>query len=271
MNELGIIDAPQFDYVQTGNPTIDVNPRRLHATWLNITTGELFVCIGSNTDLNVWRGQAGTQIPEDYIPISGMIFQQGEYTSGSVLDTSGNGNDIVVDGGAAASWGKFEAVETDAIANGVGMGVVDLSSFSVAFWAKPYDPLSTVSGHAVAVGVWGNPNTFSVWYVYSQKWKTGARLLLDNSQVVVGGDESLNYNHIAYVRVGDVVSSYLNGEYAGGSTGTVDPAENFTGTFSIGHQSSPTSSFKGWIARLRVYDRGLTSDEVLSLSQESNL
>ena len=63
MNQLGIIDAPQFDYVVPVNPTIAVNPKKRFATWLNNVSGELFICLDAATGNNVWKGQMGTSVP----------------------------------------------------------------------------------------------------------------------------------------------------------------------------------------------------------------
>lgn len=62
--ELNIVHttADRYDYVYASNPTIDVNPSVSYATWLNITTGELFVCKDTTEDLNIWQGQLGSTI-----------------------------------------------------------------------------------------------------------------------------------------------------------------------------------------------------------------
>lgn len=62
MLPINVIDGPQFDYIQKGNPTIDVNPRTLYATWLNLETGELFICINNRSEENVWVGGSGLTI-----------------------------------------------------------------------------------------------------------------------------------------------------------------------------------------------------------------
>ena len=63
-----IMEGPQFDYVSKGNPTIDVNPRKQYATWMNITTGELFVCTKNTIDANSWRGSYKTIIMAYSLP-----------------------------------------------------------------------------------------------------------------------------------------------------------------------------------------------------------
>ncbi len=44
------------NYINTVNPTIDVNPPIINMTWLNSTTGEIFVCTDNTANLNVWIG-----------------------------------------------------------------------------------------------------------------------------------------------------------------------------------------------------------------------
>ena len=62
--ELNIVhtDSDRYDYVFASNPTIDINPSVPYATWLNILTGELFICRDATPDLNLWLGMRGTKI-----------------------------------------------------------------------------------------------------------------------------------------------------------------------------------------------------------------
>ncbi len=85
-----------FDYIQAGNPTIDVNPGQEGVTWVNMTTGELFVCIDATVDTNIWIGQFGTAIL--YRPSDGMTFCSGDIVSNLVTDISGNDYHMVADG-----------------------------------------------------------------------------------------------------------------------------------------------------------------------------
>ena len=45
----------RFDYVDLGDPTATTNPNNLYATWLNITTGVVYVCISNASNSNVWK------------------------------------------------------------------------------------------------------------------------------------------------------------------------------------------------------------------------
>jgi hypothetical protein len=52
----------RFDYVNTGDPAVDTNPQSVGATWLNLTTGEEFVCIDNLADSNYWVGSLSTVV-----------------------------------------------------------------------------------------------------------------------------------------------------------------------------------------------------------------
>lgn len=54
--------ASGFDYTETTNPFITTNPTAVGATWINTTSGEIFVCTDATTDANVWVGQMGTTV-----------------------------------------------------------------------------------------------------------------------------------------------------------------------------------------------------------------
>ena len=62
--ELNVVhtDSDRYDYVFSSNPTISTNPSTLYATWLNIMTGELFICRDNTMGGNIWIGQAGTSV-----------------------------------------------------------------------------------------------------------------------------------------------------------------------------------------------------------------
>lgn len=62
MDDLRILPNKQFDYVNIGVPAIDTNPEQAGASWLNLSTGELFFCTDNTINFNVWVGQLGTTI-----------------------------------------------------------------------------------------------------------------------------------------------------------------------------------------------------------------
>jgi len=64
-----IFKRGNFDYVKTTNPTVNVNPGFVGATWLNLTTGEVFVCLDNTPGENDWAGQKHTRIGPVVLPI----------------------------------------------------------------------------------------------------------------------------------------------------------------------------------------------------------
>lgn len=63
MDNMRILPAGSgFDYVNSGPPTAVVNPNRPFVTWLDMSTGEIFVCKDATSGANVWVGQLGTSI-----------------------------------------------------------------------------------------------------------------------------------------------------------------------------------------------------------------
>jgi len=45
-----------FDYVYNSNPAVDTNPPYVAAKWLNLTSGEVFVCTDASAGSNIWVG-----------------------------------------------------------------------------------------------------------------------------------------------------------------------------------------------------------------------
>lgn len=51
-----------FWHIEASDPTTSVNDPVLFTTWLNETTGEIFVCIDNAPDANTWEGSLGTTV-----------------------------------------------------------------------------------------------------------------------------------------------------------------------------------------------------------------
>ena len=63
-----------IDYTQTSDPLVSTNPSSLGATWINTTSGEIFVCKDITTGENEWLGTAGTLVkPITYFGGRGLI------------------------------------------------------------------------------------------------------------------------------------------------------------------------------------------------------
>jgi len=66
------VDLPH-NYIGLDNPAIDVNPPVLNMTWLNTTSGEIFVCLNNSIGNNVWYSPGYGYIynPSYYDPFIG--------------------------------------------------------------------------------------------------------------------------------------------------------------------------------------------------------
>lgn len=49
------MDLPVANFQCPQDPTVSINPKKLPCSWLNTTTGEIWVCLDNTTDANVWR------------------------------------------------------------------------------------------------------------------------------------------------------------------------------------------------------------------------
>lgn len=57
MNNMRILPSKGFDYINTGNPTVSVNPPVALVTWLNAVTGQIWVCVDNTAGANIWKSQ----------------------------------------------------------------------------------------------------------------------------------------------------------------------------------------------------------------------
>lgn len=62
VGEIVQYSGSRWDYVNTENPSYDTDPDKTGATWLNLTTGEEFVCTNNTAGFNEWVGSLGTWI-----------------------------------------------------------------------------------------------------------------------------------------------------------------------------------------------------------------
>ena len=94
----GLTTADGFDYISASSPVVTTNPSSVGSTWINTTSGEIFVATDITSDENVWQGTAGnTVVPSPEFLGSRGIFGGG--TSSDVIEyitisTPGNGTDF---------------------------------------------------------------------------------------------------------------------------------------------------------------------------------
>jgi len=70
-SQLTGISAGGFDYTSGSSPVVSTNPSSLGATWINTTSGEIFVAIDITADSNEWLGTAGTEVAPPVLINSG--------------------------------------------------------------------------------------------------------------------------------------------------------------------------------------------------------
>lgn len=87
--------ASRWDYVNTANPAINTNPDAIGDTWLNLTTGEEFVCIDTTADLNIWVGSLGS-IVQSILSFSPLFWW--DFSDASTLFTDAGVTNVVSDG-----------------------------------------------------------------------------------------------------------------------------------------------------------------------------
>lgn len=62
METLRVLPQHNFDYIESSDPTVSINPPVMPCSWLNKTSGQIFLCTSNATDANVWVGQMGDTI-----------------------------------------------------------------------------------------------------------------------------------------------------------------------------------------------------------------
>ena len=62
LTNLDLSSLNGFNYTSGSSPVVTTNPSSLGATWINTTSGEIFVCHDITTGENNWLGTAGTEV-----------------------------------------------------------------------------------------------------------------------------------------------------------------------------------------------------------------
>lgn len=248
-----------------GLPHEQVNPPYTPYMWMDLTSGEIFVCIDNTRDANIWMGQNDTSVLGP-IRTNNLIYKQGEFTGGNATDISGNGNDITVSGGSASTYLGMPGVYLDGSTNTVGMGEVDFTDFSISFWYKPNT--NTTLYRWLSIGNWNDLGSLVLYNSSSVGMVGGTVLPNDDNQINVNSVNHMSgskLDHIVYTRSADNTKIYLNGILKNSTTRVISPTQQVTGTLTIGDNSS---SAKGWFAGLRIYDACINNDGVLALYNE---
>lgn len=264
-----VIDGPQFDYVNKGNPTIDVNPRRLYATWFNLTSGELFICTDISTGVNIWVGQLGKTV-STFDPAGTGALVSCYFFNDNLLDSLGVNDGIEVGTlgySGVSKEGKSLTGFTSSNYMNTGCHVAGHKAVSMWIW------VSSTASDPHAFGNYSNGSDgFSIgikngnWHgvVPGYAWSssdTGVSVLLNqwnhivlNSNYTIGnGEIFLNGSSIKII-VGSPTTENTYNFYVGGI--------NYTGTAVYNQLTG------GIVDVLRIYDRELSQTEVTKLFTE---
>lgn len=248
-------------------PNEYINPPTTPYMWSNTDTGEVFVCIDNSKDSNVWVGQDGTIVTNE-IPTNGLYYKQGSFSGGAATDISGNGRDIVVNGGVASSYFGLDGVYLDGTANDTGLASVDLLDFTISFWFKQLDP--TVMNRWLSIAHWNDSGSLLLYTSTTFGMKGCTALPNDDNQLNSNSNTNVgktSLEHIIYTREGTNTKIYLNGSLSNEAS-VVSNSQHVLGKLTIGDAGD---SAKGWFAGLRIYDRCLDSTELLLLHSEAPL
>jgi hypothetical protein len=239
-----INNIKSFDYSSDTNPTAKTNPNETGATWINKTSGEIFVCIDNYTNDNIWKGTNDTSI----------------FNTINVVDFFGDGsgkslyefNDNFLDTGGITTAGNngsgsvvFENNISPKIKNIVGNefyngfhfnfnlseGSTDTSDKSISFWFKrEYGSYKSFEFERVALG---QLNHEQVYFITIVAQDSEATIYLDGSLYTTLSLSSIRKQYLSF---GQAISE----------------------------------QFVPHIAWVRMFDRVLTAEEIIELYNEKD-
>jgi len=180
-------------------------------------------------------------------------------TGTSIVDLSGNSNNGTLINGVGFNSDNGGSLIFDGAndyINGTALLSLQTQEFTYCFWAYPLLNALTLKGSSIASGA----PQFRI-----QGTTTGKLVLI--KQNVISLPEStipINFNQWNYMCVSyssPIVSYYINGA----SAGTGSSAQTFTnfGNTLIGARASATEYFKGNIGIVQMYNKVLTTEEIL--------
>ena len=257
----------EIDYISTTDPAYNTNPSKLGATWVNTTSGEIFVCKDKTTDKNKWQGQLGSYIRP---PIIFDIFGDGSAVSlyefeGNTEDTGGtyNGTDTLITGYVTGKFGN--AVEFDGSTNQhIDFTPINISSrtYTISSWVYRD---SSGSGTAAGVGIvqQNSGNHTNILDIVP----ANGDVYIGNYNVVAGAVPASQWCYVVAVYRVDGCDLYVDNVKL---MDNAPVANNYDDLYSIGNRRQANSDYiwKGLIDQVRIFNRALTAQEVQTLYEE---
>lgn len=195
-----------------------------------------------------------------------------EVAGTSALDSSGNGNTATLVNGVARTTGKYDGGLTFdggndylTVPNSASLNVSG-TGLTLSLWINPQASASD----SVVLGKFWNPTMTSPYYQYGLELAGGTvpNFFIGTSggplSASMGSALVLNqWSYLAVVFNGSQVQYYVNGVLAT----TVSLPATITGRnngFQIGADNNIQQFFRGSLDEVRVYNRALTAQEVLT-------
>lgn len=272
--------ASRYDYINTGNPAIDTNPDDVGANWLNVSTGEIWVCTDNTPDANEWFGSLNGWIRDAWAvdPFNLFDFEDSSSypgTGSTVYDLGSAGMNGVFQNGAAYSASPNKSMELQGTDDKLQFGDVAegtvATNWTMEAWAMPNaththvaeDVFTTTDWralHEIRTGTTGNPGlglSMGTNGIMAIALKPG------NAHSIVSYAAtfpSTTFTHVVVVVNGNRGSLYVNGAFI--KEGTVQADTMQWRGQCIGY--SAYGDFSGKVAQAAVYPRVLTATEILS-------
>ena len=257
MDNLNIIPSSAgFDYINTANPTVDVNPDRPYVTWLNSSTGEIFVCKDATAGSNVWYGQNGNSV-ERYIeyltldiPLRGNLIDMSSTQSTSSVLTYieaiyFNGSpEIYFDGDSSKIYVGYKAAQSF----GYEDFVIEFSIYAIVGDDTYPAVIANDSG----------PTSSSEYMIFIST--SSETINFKTTTSTIGASITFDtWVDVAFVRVAETVSVFIDG-VASGSENVGNNNYNSTKGISLGGEyDDSTHQLKGYIRDIKFY-KGTTKD-----------
>jgi hypothetical protein len=215
------------------------------------------------------------------IPTNGLLAWYS--FNGNANDGSGNGNNGTVSGatlttdrfGNPNSAYSFNGISDFIVINNTTLANFGTSNFTIAGWVNP-SYLTTPGTSAIFckrnTGVYGNFVEFDI-----NNWKIKGEIDESSSgnYSVVASTTSVGLNTWyfgVFVRESNIIRMYFNGNLEGTTTTPIIQNINNTGQATIGDLSGGGgyASLNGKIDDIRVYNRALSSCEIIALYNETS-
>ncbi len=148
--------------------------------------------------------------------------------------------------------------------------------FTVAVWAKPdtVQPDTRYTDHSI-IEKWSGSGGYPYVIRYvDQNDKTypgkisAARYQGSQPQPTIWSDRVINdgrFHHLALVKTGSTLTLYVDGTSAGTTTDNTTGTTTNSSAIFIGQRGGGSNHFAGMVDDLRIFNRGLSADEVRAL------